>query len=79
MYWGINPYTRTKQHRFEPLLCGYWSLLQIPMDYQPGYTHLPSGGEKKKKTCFGIEVWFSIFLKKNKNAFLTVDSLPVLS
>jgi hypothetical protein len=49
-------------------------------DYQPGYIRLPSGGEKKKKTCFGIELWLSIFLKiKKKEAFLTVDSLPVLS
>ncbi len=45
----------------------------------PGIYAYPVG-VKKKKTCFGIELWLSIFLKiKKKEAFLTVDSLPVLS
>jgi hypothetical protein len=38
------------------------------------------GVKKNQKTCFGKELWLSNFLNFFlKNAFLTVNSLPVLS
>ncbi len=69
MYWGISPYIRTKQHRFEPVLCVYQSRLQMPTDYQPGYTHLPSGGEKKSKNLVRYRTSVLNFFEFKKKCF----------
>jgi len=52
---GMNPETKTKQHQFDPMLRGYYNLLQIPTDYNLGIYAItqPAGVKKKSK----IEFW----------------------
>ncbi len=73
--WAINPETRTK----------HTSLNQCYMGIRICYRYLliitwviHTGVKKDLKSGFGVEPWFSIFLKLKKKTFLTLGSLPVL-